>query len=74
MYKYRWCQASRNDGIRTKRNSQRKIINTFAYQFRKRKSNIIAFHANPQSRNCHYESILFWQTLFTLKMTLTFQF
>ena len=32
--KYRWCQPSRNDRIRTQTNSLRKIINTFAQQFK----------------------------------------
>ena len=44
MDKYSGCHASRNDRIRTQTNSLRKVKNTFALQFKKRRNSMCYKH------------------------------
>ena len=44
MDKYSGCHASRNDRVRTQTNSLRKIKNTFAQQFKKRRNSTCYKH------------------------------
>ena len=44
MDKYSGCHASRNDRIRTQTNSLRKVKNTFAQQFKKRRNSMCYKH------------------------------